>query len=320
MSGARDGTRRARRVWAAGTALVLALALAGAATQLSTGSPDQERTYTAGAAILTVVEQPHAKGVLVTTGGWAYCQQLRALARRSKLTLLCGRFPKDGYVGLGLRARRHLDWGNAAYLRALAREAGALHDRVGGELLLVGVSYSGFGVATLASHHPEIRPDRLIVIDSYLDLAARRAAAGTGAIGREIDAETGGSNAALEERSARVDGLASLVATGTRLQVIWSIAPDERGQPVDTGAALLERRVRAARLGVDLPADRSCAGRSPSGGEIEVGVDHDQPVGSKLGVVRGQRRRRSRDETPTSNSSPPTRSWSAPASRASARR
>ena len=207
--------------------MVLALTLAGTAIQLSTGSLDQERTYTSGAAILTVVEQPHAKGVVVTTGGWAYCQQLRALARRSELTLLCGRFWKDGYVGPGLRAHRHLDWGNAAYLRALAREAGTLHNRVGGELLLVGVSYSGFGVATLASHHPELRPDRLIVIDSYLDLAARRAAAGTGATGREIDAETGGSQAALEERSVHVDRLAALLATGTRLQVIWSIAPDE---------------------------------------------------------------------------------------------
>lgn len=207
--------------------MVLALTLAGTAIQLSTGSPDQKRTYTSGAAILTVVEQPHAKGVVVTTGGWAYCQQLRALARRSELTLLCGRFWKDGYVGPGLRAHRHLDWGNAAYLRALAREAGTLHNRVGGELLLVGVSYSGFGVATLASHHPELRPDRLIVIDSYLDLAARRAAAGTGATGREIDAETGGSQAALEERSVHVDRLAALLATGTRLQVIWSIAPDE---------------------------------------------------------------------------------------------
>jgi pimeloyl-ACP methyl ester carboxylesterase len=208
--------------------LVLALAVAGAAaTQLSTGSPRRERTYTSGAAILTVVEQPHAKGVLVTTGGWAYCQQVRALARHSRLTLLCGRFPKDGYVGLGLRASRHLDWGNAAYLQALARDAGALHARVGGELVLVGVSYSGFGVATLASHHPELRPDRLIVIDSYLDLAARRAAAGTGATGREIDAETGGSTEALEERSVQVDGLAKLVTAGTRLQVIWSVAPDE---------------------------------------------------------------------------------------------
>jgi hypothetical protein len=245
------------QTWAAGAALLLALTLAGAAIRLSTGSPDQERTYASGAAILTVAERPHAKGVLVTTGGWAYCQQVRALARRSQLTLLCGRFPKDGYVGRRLRAHRHLDWGNAAYLRALAREAGKLHDRVGGELLLVGVSYSGFGVATLASHHPELRPDRLIVIDSYLDLAARRAAAGTGAIGREIDAETGGSNAALEERSVRVDGLAALVATGTRLQVIWSVAPDEAREfkgatcNLAANAAILQRLANA--LGRPVP-------------------------------------------------------------------
>jgi pimeloyl-ACP methyl ester carboxylesterase len=197
------------------------------AIQFSTGSPGRERTYASGPAILTVVEQPDARGVLVTTGGWAYCQQVRELARHSRLTLLCGRFRKDGYVGPGLRSRRRLDWGNAGYLRALAREARRLHARVGGELLLLGVSYSGFGVAALASHHPELRPDRLIVIDSYLDLPARRAAAGTGATGREIDAETGGSKAALEERNVRVDGLAALVRDGTRLQVIWSIAPDE---------------------------------------------------------------------------------------------
>jgi pimeloyl-ACP methyl ester carboxylesterase len=210
-----------------GTALALALSVTVIAIQFSTGSPGRERTYASGPAILTVVEQPDARGVLVTTGGWAYCQQVRELARHSRLTLLCGRFRKDGYVGPGLRSRRRLDWGNAGYLRALAREARRLHARVGGELLLLGVSYSGFGVAALASHHPELRPDRLIVIDSYLDLPARRAAAGTGATGREIDAETGGSKAALEERNVRVDGLAALVRDGTRLQVIWSIAPDE---------------------------------------------------------------------------------------------
>ena len=225
MSRRSGETRYPRRRWAIGTALALSVTVI--AIQLSTGSPGRERTYASGPAILTVVDQPHAKGVLVTTGGWAYCQQVRALARHSRLTLLCGRFRKDGYVGPGLRARRHLDWGNAAYLRVLAREARRLHARVGGELLLLGVSYSGFGVAALASHHPELRPDRLIVIDSYLDLPARRAAADTGAIGREIDAETSGSNTALEERSVRVDGLAALVRGGTRLQVIWSIAPDE---------------------------------------------------------------------------------------------
>jgi hypothetical protein len=226
-----SGSRRARRLWVAATAsilLALVLALAGVATtRFTTGPSPRERTYTSGAAILTVVDEPRSKGLLVTTGGWAYCQQVRALAHHSRLTLLCGRFPKDGYVGLGTRPDRHLDWGNAAYLRALAREAAALHGRVGGELVLLGVSYSGFGVATLASHHPELRPDRLIVIDSYLDLAARRAAAGAGATGREIDAETGGSSAALEKRSVSVAGLAALVAAGTSLQVIWSVAPDE---------------------------------------------------------------------------------------------
>ena len=245
-------------MWAAAAASILALALAGVATtRLTTGSPQQERTYTSGGAILTVVEQPHARGVLATTGGWAYCQQVRALARRSRLTLLCGRFPKDGYVGLGLRARRHLDWGNAAYLQALAREAAALHAQVGGELVLVGVSYSGFGVATLASHHPELRPDRLIVIDSYLDLSARRAAAGTGAIGREIDAETGGSKVALEERTVSLEGLAALVAGGTRLQVIWSVAPDEAQEfkgatcNLAANAAILQRLADA--LGKPVP-------------------------------------------------------------------
>jgi hypothetical protein len=157
---ARRALRRVRRLWALGVALVLACTLFGAATRLSARSPDRMRTYTSDAAILTVVEQPHAKGVLVTTGGWAYCQQVRALARRNGLTLLCGRFAKDGYVGPGLRERRHLDWGNPDYLRTLAREAAALHGRVAGQLVLVGVSYSGFGVrdSRLAPPRAATRP------------------------------------------------------------------------------------------------------------------------------------------------------------------
>ena len=113
---------------------------------------------------------------MVTSGGWAYCEQVRALARRTGYTLLCGRYANDGYTGPGLRAERHLDWGNPAYLDSLARKVRAAHRRVGGELVLIGVSYSGFGVATLASHHPELQPDRLIAIDTYLELVPRRAA------------------------------------------------------------------------------------------------------------------------------------------------
>ena len=134
---------------------------------------------------------PKPKGLMVTSGGWAYCEQVRALARRTGYTLLCGRYANDGYTGPGLRAERHLDWGNPAYLDSLARKVRTAHRKVGGELVLIGVSYSGFGVATLASHHPELQPDRLIAIDTYLELVPRRAALpASHQTARDIDAET----------------------------------------------------------------------------------------------------------------------------------
>jgi hypothetical protein len=168
-------------------------------------------------------------GVMVTSGGWAYCEQMRPVARRTRYTLLCGRFELDGYVGPGLRPQRHLDWGNPAYLAALAKAAATLHRRVGGRLVLIGVSYSGFGVATLATHHPELRPDRLIVIDSYFDLVARRRLLpDRHETALEIDGEVGRALAALRRRSASARGLARLVAAGTDLTVIWSISDDER--------------------------------------------------------------------------------------------
>jgi hypothetical protein len=105
----------------------------------------------------------------------------------------------------------------------------ALHARIGGELLLLGVSYSAFGIATPASHHPELRPDRLIVIDSFLDLVARRAALRPNELtAREIDAETGGSTAALRARSVSIDGLARLARAGTSIVDVWSLSPDEQ--------------------------------------------------------------------------------------------
>jgi hypothetical protein len=180
-------------------------------------------------AIVSVYPVAKPRGLMVTSGGWAYCEQVRALARRTGYTLLCGRFREDGYVRNGLRAQRHLDWGNPGYLASLAAKTRALQRRVGGGLVLIGVSYSGFGVATLASHHPELHPKQLIVIDSYLDLVARRAALpGKHETAREIDLETGGSAAALAARDVSVEGLARLVETGTRLTVIWSISEDER--------------------------------------------------------------------------------------------
>jgi pimeloyl-ACP methyl ester carboxylesterase len=180
-------------------------------------------------AIVSVYPAAKPHGLMATSGGWAYCQQVMALARRDGYTLLCGRYALDGYTGYGLRSQRHLDWGNPAYLASLAGAIAREHAKTGGPLLLVGVSYSGFGVATLASHHPELRPSRLIVIDSYLDLVARRAALpATQITAREIDAETGGEPAALQARTVSVAGLAALVRSGTRLSIIWSVSPDEQ--------------------------------------------------------------------------------------------
>jgi pimeloyl-ACP methyl ester carboxylesterase len=171
------------------------------------------------------VAQP--RGLIVTTGGWIYCANTRTLARAAGYTLLCGRYAKDGYTWYNLRAKRHLDWGNPTYLDQFAAEINAVHRQVGGSLVFVGVSYSGFGMAALASRHPELRPDRLIVVDSYLDLVARRRHAGRAPIGREIDLETGGSAAALRDRTVDLAGLATLVRHGTKLSVIWSISAAE---------------------------------------------------------------------------------------------
>ena len=166
---------------------------------------------------------------MVTSGGWAYCEQVRALARREGFTLLCGRYYKDGYLGPGLRSERHLDWGDPAYLAAFARAIEAAHEKVGGALVLIGVSYSGYAVATLASHHPELHPSRVIVIDSFLDLVARRQQLpATRQTAREIDAETHGGESALVERSVSVPGLARLVRDGTDLTIIWSVSADEK--------------------------------------------------------------------------------------------
>jgi hypothetical protein len=179
-------------------------------------------------ATFTVDQVRRPRGLMVTTGGWPYCEQVRALARRTGYTLLCGRYVKDGYLGYALRSQRHLDWGNPGYLASLAAKVQAVHRRVGGELVLIGVSYSGFGIATLASHHPEIHPDRLIVIDSFLNLVARRAALPPNhETAREIDAETGGSVGELRARSVTVADLARLVEAGTRLTVVWSVSARE---------------------------------------------------------------------------------------------
>ena len=197
-------------------------------------------------AIVSVYPVAKPRGVMVTTGGWAYCLQVQALARNTGYTLICGRYARDGYLGFGLRSQRHLDWGDPAYLASFARKIAALHRRVGGPLVLIGVSYSGFGVATLASHEPWLRPSRVIVIDSYLDLVARREGLPPKhPTALEIDAATGGSLAVLRSRSVSVPGLATLVRGGTELTVIWSTSADEQRE---FAGATCDRNADAATL------------------------------------------------------------------------
>jgi hypothetical protein len=196
---------------------------------------------------------------MVTSGGWAYCQQVQSLARRFHYTLVCGRYAKDGYTERGLREHRHLDWGNPAYLRSLAHVIRRSHASTGGPLVLLGVSYSGFGVATLASHHPELQPHRLIVIDAYMDLVARRRHSPDGSLtATEIDAETGGSETELRRRSVRVDGLATLVRGGTELVPIWTTSNEERrlfrGATCDRTASAGTLAALARRLRRPMPA------------------------------------------------------------------
>jgi pimeloyl-ACP methyl ester carboxylesterase len=168
-------------------------------------------------------------GLMVTSGGWAYCEQMRPVARRTQYTLLCGRYSRDGYLGPGLRSERHLDWGNPLYLARFAETVSALHRGIGGPLVLIGVSYSGFGIATLAAHHPELHPDRLIVIDSYFDLVARRRLLpDKHETALEIDDEVGASRTALRRRSAGARELAALIRAGTDLTTIWSVSDAER--------------------------------------------------------------------------------------------
>ena len=203
--------------------LTVTLAIAAAVAASSQARPSVDP------ASATVYPAPHPVGLMVTSGGWAYCQQVQALARRTGYTLLCGRYYEDGYTGYGLRSQRRLDWGDPAYLASLAAKIEATHRRVGGKLVLIGVSYSGFAVATLASHHPELRPDRLVVIDSFLDLVARRAALPpTHPTAREIDAAVKRTGATLGQLSVSPGGLTRLVSAGTELDVIWSVSPYEQ--------------------------------------------------------------------------------------------
>jgi hypothetical protein len=225
--------------------LVLAAAMA-LLTAIDDDRSSSPSVVSAAPLVASVHPVADPRGLMVTSGGWAYCEQMRPVARRSSYTLLCGRYSLDRYLSAGTRSLRHLDWGEPRYLRRLSALAASMHREVGGKLVLIGVSYSGFGVATLAAHHPELRPDQLIVLDSYFDLAARRRRLPPGhETAAEIDAEVGTSATALAARSATPQALSRLVRAGTDLTVVWTISDDERRR---FNGATCDREANAATL------------------------------------------------------------------------
>jgi hypothetical protein len=178
---------------------------------------------------------PHP--LLMTLGGPIYCVQLADVARLLDASLACSDYIQNGYEMPGERGKRREDWGDPSYLASVARLPRELRqDGVKiSMLLLVGVSYSGYANAELVASHPELQPNALIVIDSYLDLAARyRATPKRHPTRKEMQSVIGGT---LNERphayaarspSHHLDGLAAAIRNGMTFIDVWSVNPAER--------------------------------------------------------------------------------------------
>jgi hypothetical protein len=177
---------------------------------------------------------PHL--LLMTVGGPIYCMQLRTLARRLDASLLCADYGRNRYERPGQQALRLEDWGDPAYDAAVARlpaqlEAGGLKVS---KLVVVGVSYSGFANAELVASQPRLHPDALVMIDSYLDLAARFALLPSYHPTRaEIVRAIGGTPAQVPDAYAQrspshhLGNLAAEIRSGMRFVDVWSVAPSE---------------------------------------------------------------------------------------------
>jgi len=177
---------------------------------------------------------PHP--LLLTVGGPIYCMQLRHLARYLHASLLCADYGPNRYEHPGERNGRLEDWGDPAYDAAVARLPARIEARgvKVSKLIVVGVSYSGFANAELVASQPQLHPAALIMIDSYLDLAARFAALPLNHPTRaEILRAVGGTPAQVPEAyaqrspSSHLATLAADIRSGMRFIDVWSVAPSE---------------------------------------------------------------------------------------------
>lgn len=173
-----------------------------------------------------------AHPLVITLGGPVYCDQVIAVARFLRASMLCPDYGRDGERSGASRSRRMEDWGNPAYLAAVARVALRLAAQPPGvsQVILVGASYAGFAAAELAATHPELRPRALIVVDSFLDLRERfRALEIDQATRTEMIRVLGGTPRlrphAYSQRSpsTHLAGLASEIRHGMRFVDVWSV-------------------------------------------------------------------------------------------------
>jgi hypothetical protein len=177
---------------------------------------------------------PHP--LLLTVGGPIYCMQLRHLAHYLGASLLCTDYGPDKYEKPGQRNGRLEDWGSPAYDAAVARLPAKIEARgvKVSKLIVVGVSYSAFANAELVASQPRLHPAALIMIDSYLDLAARFDALPLNHPTRaEIVQAVGGtpdqvpSAYAQRSPSHHLATLAAEMRAGMRFIDVWSLAPSE---------------------------------------------------------------------------------------------
>lgn len=177
---------------------------------------------------------PHP--LLLTVGGPIYCMQLRHLARYLDASLLCTDYGPNKYERPGQRDGRLEDWGEPAYDAAVARLPARIEARgvKVSKLIVVGVSYSAFANAELVASQPRLHPAALIMIDSYLDLAARFAALPLNHPTRaEIVHAVGGTPAqvpasyAQRSPSHHLAALAAEIGAGMRFIDVWSVASSE---------------------------------------------------------------------------------------------
>jgi pimeloyl-ACP methyl ester carboxylesterase len=195
--------------------------------------------------------------LFLTLGGGTYCGQIYNLQRFVNGSLACTDYGPNRYLGPGQRAGRKEDWGDPAYLAAVAKVPAML--RAQGvkisKLVLVGVSYTGFANAELVATHPELRPAALVVVDSFLDLPARYAALPSyHETKKEMDAVLGGTLQQVPQRYAdrspsnHLAGLAQAIRSGMSFVDVWSTSPGEKREFVGATCSRLANAQWLANL------------------------------------------------------------------------